>query len=122
MNAVSIFLPAFLFAIGLLFNPWREEAPITPERIQQEEGRAPFLPGERAIFEIVWKPPLWLFFIPPLKAGTVVMEVNRAEGDRPDLARLITKVDSSGAFKSLSGIQVSNVYESLLDTRAFCSR
>ena len=99
---------------------------------QQEPARSETAPdpaqtffrvGETITVQITWRPPVWLFFIPPISAGTITLEVKEfSEFQGARVMRITGDARSSGTFNSLAGLNIQNHYESLVDLKTVCSR
>jgi hypothetical protein len=107
-------------------------AMFTPHALAGQESAAPamsfdadslpFPLGERIEFQIQWKPPAWLFFIPTMNAGKITLEVTAGNHHTPTPTLRVTgQVLSSGTFSSLAGIKVQNYYESTMNACSLCS-
>lgn len=94
-----------------------------PENARVADPNRPILLGEKIVFEILWKPPAWLFFIPSLHAGNITLEVKSMNVEPGNKTfRVSGEVLSSGSFSSLAGMKVTNRYESTLDAESLCSQ
>jgi len=87
------------------------------------DGKArPFSPGENVVFDLDWKPPWYLFFLPQMSAGEA--EVTLSDGaeymDRKAL-KITFSARSSGTFAKLVGMKVDDKWEMLTDPDTFCT-
>lgn len=117
-------MPLTLMPAGMLRSmaaegrqePARSETSLDP-------AQPSFRVGETVTVEITWRPPLWLFFIPPMSAGTITLEIKEViESQGARVMRITLDARSSGTFNSLAGVNVQNHYESLVDLKTVCSR
>ncbi len=84
---------------------------------------APFTAGEVLKFEVRWRSPLWLFFIPTISAGTTTFEAQKVPELLPgkELWRLTARAESSSTLSSLTGMKVDDYFESWMDPQELCS-
>ncbi len=87
------------------------------------EGRAlPFSIGETLVFTLDWRPPWYLFFLPPMDAGDVEVSISdNAEYNGRKALKIKFSARSSGTFTRLVGIKVEDNYEFLTDPDTFCT-
>jgi len=85
-------------------------------------GVEPFLVGEKLTYHVEWSPPWYLFFLPSMDAGEVVLEL--ADGgrvrDRQTLRVLVT-ARSSGTLAKLAGVTVDDYFEAHTDPESLCT-
>ena len=79
---------------------------------------APFVPGERLVFEVNWKP---IFFFPAFKAGEITLSAEESTFQGHDTYRLQAWAVSDGALSKVAGIEVRNYFESQVDRTTFRS-
>ncbi len=86
-------------------------------------GKAlPFSSGETLVFSLDWRPPWYLFFLPPMDAGEAQVSISdNAEYDGHKALRIKFSARSSGTFTRLVGIKVEDDYEFLTDPETFCT-
>lgn len=78
--------------------------------------------GETLVYEVRWEPPLWMFFVPPITAGDIILHFEEQFMYEDKTAHRITATAvSSGFFPRLSGITVNDSFESVVDAEKFCS-
>jgi hypothetical protein len=88
---------------------------------QRKPGEV-FPPGETLVYEVQWEPPIWIFFVPPITAGEIEAHFQEQYRFEERAAHRITaKAVSSGPFPRLTGISVSDSFESVVDAERFCS-
>ncbi len=79
-------------------------------------------PGETLIYEVRWDPPAWLFFLPTISAGDLTIQFHgQTEFDGKPVYRITARAVSSGFFPKLTGINVDDFFESIVDATEFCS-
>jgi hypothetical protein len=122
---IALILMLFLLSLaGSQRALAREEQ--TQENAASEAPAASFQrtlrPGEIFTLGITWRPPVWLFFIPPISAGTITLEIKELiDYEQSPAVRIVGDARSSGTFNSLAGINVQNHYESIVDLKSGCS-
>ncbi len=103
-----------LVALAFLLGPTRQ-LPAKPKDL-------PFSTSEKLVFQLDWKPPWYLFFLPPMNAGEAELSVSDAGEYK---GRSALKIDfsahSSGTFVRLVGIKVEDSWEVLTNSDTFCT-
>ena len=78
--------------------------------------------GETLVYEVRWNPPLWMFFLPTISAGEMMLKFHNTIDYKGEKAfRITAEAVSSGFLPQLTGFTVKNYYESLVNTEGFCS-
>ena len=78
--------------------------------------------GETLVYEVRWNPPIWMFFLPTISAGEMVLKFHNTIDYKGEKAfRITAEAVSSGFLPQLTGFPVKNYYESLVNTEGFCS-
>ncbi len=112
-------LPAACIAAALLFlNP--------PVQVARSESKQSSLVnplvGEKLVFLVEWKPPWYLFFLPPMEAGEAKLGMS---GEVEYKGRKALKIDfsahSSGTLARLAGIEVDDRFEFFTNPETFCT-
>ncbi|MEW5978277.1 MAG: DUF3108 domain-containing protein [Acidobacteriota bacterium] len=78
--------------------------------------------GETLVYEVRWDPPLWMFFLPTMTAGEMTLRFNemiRHEGQ--PAYKITADAVSSGFLPKLTGVTIKDYFESIVDSRDFCS-
>ncbi|MCH2695094.1 MAG: DUF3108 domain-containing protein [Acidobacteriia bacterium] len=78
--------------------------------------------GETLVYEVRWNPPFWMFFLPTISAGEMMLKFHNSIDYKGEKAfRITAEAVSSGFLPKLTGFTVKNYYESLVNTERFCS-
>lgn len=86
-------------------------------------GALPFAVGERLAYRIEWHPPWFLFFMPPIEAGEVTLNlVGEVEYQGTKALKIVFSALSSGTLVRLFGLNVQDTYELITDAQALCTR
>ena len=83
---------------------------------------APFPVGERLVYTVKWDPPWYLFFLPSMTAGEMVLELR---GGEPFLGHeaLQVRLDarSSGALAGMAGMKVEDEFRFWSEPEGLCA-
>ncbi len=83
---------------------------------------APFTPGEKVVFRVVWNPPWYLFFFPTMEAGEVeVRSVPEPEYRGRKAMKIVFNARSSGTFANLVGMKVDDESVYISDAETLCT-
>ena len=78
--------------------------------------------GETLVYEVHWNPPIWMFFLPTISAGEMMLKFHNTIDYKGGKAfRITAEAVSSGFLPQLTGFTIKNYYESLVNTEGFCS-
>lgn len=87
-----------------------------------DSGILPFAVGERLVYRIDWNPPWFLFFMPPIEAGEVTLNLAGEVLYRDTRAfKIVFSALSSGTLVRLFGLKVEDTYEFVTDAQTFCT-
>ncbi len=111
---VRILLMAILFASAV---------PGQVSRSESDPGPSTSPPvGEKLVFLVEWKPPWYLFFLPPMEAGEAELNLT---GEVEYKGRKALKIEfiarSSGTLSKLAGIQVDDRFEFFTNPETLCT-
>jgi hypothetical protein len=82
----------------------------------------PFALGERLTYKIEWNPPWFLFFLPPMEAGEVTLNlVEETQYQSRKALKMTFTARSSGALAKMAGISVNDYFEFISDEETFCT-
>jgi hypothetical protein len=77
---------------------------------------------ERLVYKVEWNPPWFLFFLPNMEAGEVVVELFRdAEYLGRKAYKIVFKANSSGTLARLSGLKVEDEFVYFTEPETFCT-
>lgn len=107
-----------LFSFSTVIGPSQDDQGFTELLPEGAEFIAPFESGEELRYEIYWKP---MFLIPSLKAGEVRLRLDNSRLEGVDTFKIRSWAVSDGALTNLTGLKVSNYYESEIDRKTFRS-
>jgi hypothetical protein len=95
--------------------PWAEAQSLKkPEEV--------FPLGETLVYEVLWRPPNWMFFLPAISAGELTFKFQEQFSYKGMPAYRITAgAISSGFVPRMGGITVRDSFESIVDAGEFCS-
>jgi Protein of unknown function (DUF3108) len=73
-------------------------------------------------YKVVWDPPWYLFFLPQMEAGELRLSLGKTTsyGQKP-AAPVSFEARSSGTLASLTGVDVEDTFESLVDPATLCT-
>lgn len=78
--------------------------------------------GEKLVFLVEWKPPWYLFFLPPMEAGEAELNMpGEVEYKGQKALKIEFMARSSGTFAKLVGIQVDDRFEFFTNPETFCT-
>lgn len=81
-----------------------------------------FPQGETLVYEVRWDPPAWLFFLPTISAGEMTLTFqNHTDIAGQPAFKISARAISSGFLPKLTGVEVDDSFESIVDAREFCS-
>lgn len=107
------FSAAAILLVALLAWPVSGAPPAMP---------APFPVGERLVYTVKWDPPWYLFFLPSMTAGEMVLELRRGEpflGQEALEVRLDAR--SSGTLARLAGMEVEDSFRFYSEPEQLCA-
>lgn len=115
-------LQALCLAAVLLTSETTATLPPACCSAPSKAGPVWFAAGEKLTFRVDWNPPWYLFFLPPMDAGNV--EVNLAgetvfQGKRA--LKITFTARSSGTLVKMAGFKIDDYYEFLTDPETFCT-
>jgi hypothetical protein len=78
--------------------------------------------GERLVYKVQWDPPWFLFFLPNMEAGEVMVEMSGdAEYGGRKADKIAFKANSSGTLARISGLKVEDEFVYLTDPETLCT-
>jgi hypothetical protein len=94
--------------------------------LSQEDGNSSkgsaFLIGERLEYQIEWDPPWYLFFLPRMDAGNVLLSIPEEMDHFGRKAVVIEfKAQSSGTMANLTGFRIDDDFRFVADAVTFCA-
>jgi len=93
-----------------------------PGRCDNAPGSAAAPDDERLVYKIQWDPPWYLFFIPKVDAGEVILEFNGdVEYEGRKASRLSLKANSSGSLAKLSGMKIEDEFIFHTEPGTYCT-
>jgi Protein of unknown function (DUF3108) len=94
--------------------------PVQAEVLKQASEVMPA--GETLVYEIRWEPPGWMFFMPTVNAGELVVQFHgQTTLDGRPVYRITARAVSSGFLPKVTGITIDDSFESIVDKTEFCS-
>ncbi len=99
-------------------SPTTAAGPATPP----DPGTLPFAVGERLVYRVDWNPPWFLFFMPPIEAGEVTLNLAGEVLYKDTKAlKIVFSAHSSGTLMRLFRLRVEDTYEFVTDAQSFCT-
>ncbi len=109
---------AGLSGLALAISQPFQDAPPPLLATSLQPLRLPFVPGESVRYEVNWKP---LFLIPAFKAGELRLELNQTYFQNQKVFKISAWFRSEGALKSVTGFDIQDYFESMIDGNNFRS-
>jgi hypothetical protein len=82
----------------------------------------PFSSGERLVYSIKWDPPWYLFFLPAMEAGEVVVQLeSEVEYNSTKALKIVFRANSSGTLANLTGLRIEDEFVYLTEPNTFCT-
>lgn len=120
-SAVSRASAAIALMTALLFSSAANSL-FAQESSKGAQASIPPSTTERLVFDLDWKPPWYLFFLPPMNAGEAELSISdEIVYDGRKALKIRFTAHSSGAFASMAGINVDDRFEFLTDPESFCT-
>ena len=102
-------------------------AGMSPQQAHPQE-QVPALPaspyslGEQLAYIVKWDPPWYLFFLPSMEAGEIVLQLAGETEYKGQKAWKITfRAHSSGTLLKMSGVKIDDEYIFITEPETFCS-
>jgi len=109
-------------AAGLLIAGAPSPIPAAGPAPAPDPGALPFAVGERLAYRVDWQPPWFLFFMPPIEAGEVTLNLAGEVLYKGTKAfKIVFSALSSGPLVRLFGLKVEDTYEFVTDAQTFCT-
>jgi len=96
---------------------------VATDSVPEPDAAMPFGVGEFLAYRIDWHPPWFLFFMPPIEAGEVTLNLAAEVLHGGAKAfKIVFSAVSSGTLVRLFRLHVQDRYEVITDAQAFCTR
>ena len=106
---------------AVVVNPDAAEVSARPYAPLVDQGEHSFQPGEKMLYHVDWNPPWYLFFLPPMEAGTAELSISGVlDYQSHQAVKIMFAAHSSGTLAKLSGFMIDDYYETFADPQNFC--